>query len=67
MGLAKYPETFKIAIAGAPVTSWELYDTAYTERYLGSPEENEQGYRLSSVLEQADKFPNEYFLLRKRS
>ncbi len=36
--------------AVAPVTDWRLYDTAYTERYLGTPKENPQGYADSSVF-----------------
>lgn len=58
MAIAQYPEMFKIAIAGAPVTQWELYDTAYTERYMGLPEENREGYRKGSVISWADKFPD---------
>ncbi|CAG8547105.1 8887_t:CDS:10 [Funneliformis caledonium] len=58
MALAQYPHVFKLAIAGAPVTQWELYDTAYTERYMGLPSENPEGYRNGSVLTWADKFPD---------
>ncbi|CAG8493863.1 6886_t:CDS:2 [Ambispora leptoticha] len=58
MALAQYPQVFKIAIAGAPVTQWELYDTAYTERYMGLPSENVEGYRKGNVLNWADKFPD---------
>ncbi|MGQ9634485.1 MAG: S9 family peptidase [Bryobacteraceae bacterium] len=47
------PEIFQAGVAGAPVTDWRNYDTIYTERYLGLPSENEQGYRLSSVVHQA--------------
>jgi dipeptidyl-peptidase-4 len=36
-------------VAGAPVTDWQLYDTHYTERYLGDPRENAEGYKQSSV------------------
>ncbi|KAJ3107242.1 dipeptidylpeptidase [Phlyctochytrium planicorne] len=57
MALAQYPHVFKVALSGAPVTSWELYDTAYTERYMGLPNENIEGYRLGSVLNYVDKFP----------
>ena len=49
MALAKMPGTFAAAVAGAPVTSWDGYDTHYTERYMGLPEENEEGYRDGSV------------------
>ena len=45
--------SFKMGIAGAPVTDWALYDTIYTERYMGMPTENPEGYRRSSVLEAA--------------
>ncbi|RCH92005.1 dipeptidylpeptidase, partial [Rhizopus stolonifer] len=58
MGLAQYPDVFKMAIAGAPVTQWELYDAAYTERYMGLPAENKEDYLHSSVLNYLDQFPN---------
>ncbi|MBW3615355.1 MAG: S9 family peptidase [Actinobacteria bacterium] len=48
--LAKEPEVFRVAVAGAPVTSWDGYDTHYTERYMGLPEDNPDGYRTSSVM-----------------
>ncbi len=42
------PGLIKTAIAGAPVTNWRNYDSIYTERYMGLPSENEEGYRVSS-------------------
>ncbi|MCC6590489.1 MAG: S9 family peptidase [Bryobacterales bacterium] len=51
--LLNAPETFKAGIAGAPVTDWRNYDSIYTERYLGLPSENDEGYRLSSPVHQA--------------
>ncbi len=42
------PGTIRAAIAGAPVTDFRNYDTIYTERYMGLPEENEAGYKASS-------------------
>ncbi len=50
MCLARAPETFKVAVAGAPVTHCDGYDTHYTERYMGTPQSNPQGYESSSVL-----------------
>ncbi|VDP48735.1 unnamed protein product, partial [Soboliphyme baturini] len=51
--------SFKIAISGAPVVNWNLYDTAYTERYLGLPQENSAVYVESSLLSRVDDFPSE--------
>jgi len=49
------PDIFHVGIAGAPVTDWALYDTAYTERYLGLPDENLAVYEATSLLSRADK------------
>mmetsp|Transcript_22680 Transcript_22680/g.65331 ORF Transcript_22680/g.65331 Transcript_22680/m.65331 type:complete len:922 (+) Transcript_22680:3-2768(+) len=48
--LTDRPDVFHAAISGAPVTDWALYDTAYTERYMGLPQENPEGYAKSSAL-----------------
>ncbi|KAI2510457.1 serine-type peptidase [Fragilaria crotonensis] len=48
--LAGRPDVFHAAVSGAPVTDWTLYDTAYTERYMGLPQENPDGYAKSSAL-----------------
>ena len=47
------PDRFHAAVAGAPVTEWRLYDTAYTERYLGDPATNAAAYDASSLLPRA--------------
>jgi dipeptidyl aminopeptidase/acylaminoacyl peptidase len=39
----------QLAVAGAPVTSWHLYDTGYTERYLDTPSVNPNAYKLGGV------------------
>ena len=49
----------QLAVAGAPVTDWSLYDTGYTERYMDLPTNNPQGYKEGSVLQYADQFPLE--------
>ncbi len=49
------PEVFQCGIAGAPVTDWNLYDSAYTERYMKQPTDNADGYRASSAVEHAAK------------
>jgi dipeptidyl-peptidase 4 len=53
--LLNAPDVFRAGIAGAPVTNWHNYDTIYTERYLGLPAENAEGYRASSAVEYAAK------------
>lgn len=59
LGYALRPDVFKCCLAGAPVTSWQLYDTGYTERYLDTPENNPDGYAKGSVLNHVSNFPNE--------
>ena len=59
MALAQRPDIFKIAIAGAPVVDWALYDTGYTERYMNIPSINPEGYEKSSVLNWVKSFPDE--------
>jgi len=59
MGLVQYPAEFKLAVAGAPVTSWQLYDTGYTERYLDRPSNKPNGYKLGSILNFVGQLPDE--------
>ncbi len=49
------PDVFACGIAGAPVTDWSLYDSAYTERYMKLPEHNPEGYAATSALTHAAK------------
>ncbi|WP_337187687.1 S9 family peptidase [Phenylobacterium sp.] len=46
---------FKAGVSGAPVTDWTLYDTHYTERFMGKPSENPQGYAASEVVARLDR------------
>lgn len=59
MALAQYPKIFKVAISGAPVTNWHLYDSAYTERFMGLPTENLDGYIKGNVLNYVHLFPDQ--------
>ena len=52
--LAKAPRLFRAGVSVAPVTDWRLYDTHYTERFLGHPDANPEGYRASSVFDWLD-------------
>ncbi len=57
------PDLFKVGVAGAPVTDWHNYDTIYTERYMGLPDENPQGYDRSSNVENAAKLQGRLLIL----
>jgi dipeptidyl-peptidase 4 len=50
LAVLRRPDVFHAAVAGAPVTDWRLYDTHYTERYLGHPDRDPDAYRRSSLL-----------------
>ena len=50
LAVLRRPDVFHAAVAGAPVTEWRLYDTGYTERYLGLPQEEPDNYDRSSLL-----------------
>ncbi len=63
MATIRRPDIFRCGVAGAPVVSWENYDTHYTERYLGLPSENAEGYRASSVLTYAGDLRQPLFLI----
>jgi len=49
--LTRAPEAFAAGVAVAPVTDWRLYDAIYTERYMGTPTDNPEGYADGSVVE----------------
>lgn len=53
LAVLRRPDVFHVGVAGAPVTDWALYDTFYTERYLGTPSEQPAAYRSNSLLEDA--------------
>lgn len=53
LAVLRKPEHFHAAVAGAPVTEWRLYDTHYTERYLGHPSQHPDNYDASSLISSA--------------
>jgi dipeptidyl-peptidase 4 len=63
MCLARAPETFKVAVAGAPVSAWDGYDTHYTERYMGTPATNARGYAESSLMRHVDTIRGKLMLV----
>ena len=52
-----------VAIAVAPVTNWRFYDTIYTERFMGLPKNNSDGYDLNSPLNFAHLLEGDYLLI----
>lgn len=55
MSMLRAPDLFKVGVVVAPVSDWRFYDSAYTERYMGTPTTNGSGYDRGSVLEMASK------------
>lgn len=55
-------KTFRMAMSVAPVTDWRFYDTIYTERFMGTPQENPEGYKVSSPLQYTGGLTAKYFL-----
>lgn len=58
-----HSKSFRLGISGAPVTDWRNYDTIYTERYMGLPSNNPDGYRESSVVEAAENLHGHLLLI----
>jgi dipeptidyl-peptidase-4 len=65
--ILRHPRVWKSAIAGAPVTDWRFYDTIYTERYMRTPQQNEDGYRTSSCLTYAHQLEGHLLLIHGTS
>jgi dipeptidyl-peptidase 4 len=63
MMMFKAGDVFRAGVSGAPVTDWTLYDTHYTERYLGTPKDNVAGYEASSVLPYAKNLRGKLLLI----
>jgi len=63
LAVLRRPDVFHAAVAGAPVTDWQLYDTFYTERYLGHPVRDPAAYERSSLLADAPKLSRPLLLI----
>src|SRR3954451_14815360 len=63
LAVLRRPDVFHAAVAGAPVTEWRLYDTHYTERYLGDPDLDPAPYDRSSLLPDAPKLERPLLLI----
>jgi dipeptidyl-peptidase-4 len=60
--MLRHPDVFALGMSNSPVTDWRLYDSIYTERYLGLLSDNAEGYERTSLLSRADQLEG-YLLL----
>ena len=51
--MTNYPDVFKVGVAGGPVINWKWYEVMYGERYMGTPENNPEGYAKTSLIDKA--------------
>lgn len=58
-----HPEVFKVGVAGGPVMDWAMYEIMYGERYMDTPQENPEGYKLTNLVNKADKINNKLLII----
>lgn len=58
-----YPEDIKVSTAGGPVMDWKYYEIMYGERYMDTPEENPEGYELTSLENKTDKLEGKLMII----
>ncbi|HEX3900300.1 MAG TPA: prolyl oligopeptidase family serine peptidase [Mycobacteriales bacterium] len=63
LAVMRRPDVFHVGVAGAPVTDWALYDTFYTERYLGTPADRPAAYEAHSLLSDAESLSRPLLLI----
>ena len=61
--LSTPPVCFRVGVAGGSVTDWRMYESSYTEHYMGFPQENEEAYARGSVLEFVEGLRNKKLML----
>lgn len=61
--MLRHPETFKVGVAGGPVTDWKYYEVMYGERYMDKPQENPDGYKDSNMVERAGDLKGRLMLI----
>jgi dipeptidyl aminopeptidase/acylaminoacyl peptidase len=59
----KYPDLFKVAVAGGPVIDWSLYEIMYGERYMDTPQDNPEGYKNANLLNYVDQLKAHLLIL----
>ena len=58
-----HPDVFKVSVAGGPVLDWKYYEIMYGERYMDTPEENPEGYELTSLENKTDKLEGKLLMI----
>ncbi|MBO4754940.1 MAG: DPP IV N-terminal domain-containing protein [Bacteroidales bacterium] len=53
--MLNYPDTFKVGVCGGPVLDWSRYEVMYGERYMGTPDNNPEGYIATTLIDQTEK------------
>jgi dipeptidyl-peptidase 4 len=61
--MLKYPNVFKVGVAGGPVMDWRMYEVMYTERYMGTPQSNADGYYKSNLLDKVKNLQGKLLLI----
>lgn len=61
--MLKYPDVFKVGVAGGPVIDWKYYEVMYGERYMDTPEENPEGYEHASLLNYVDNLKGDLMVI----
>lgn len=61
--LLRYPDLFKVGVAGGPVIDWKYYEVMYGERYMDTPQENPEGYAETSLLNKADRLKSRLLII----
>lgn len=61
--MSKSPGVFKVGVAGGPVIDWSLYEIMYTERYMDTPEENPEGYKLSNLINYVNSLEDKLLMI----
>lgn len=61
--LLRYPDVFKVGVAGGPVTDWRYYEVMYGERYMDQPQDNPEGYEETSLLNKVDKLKSRLLII----
>ena len=61
--MLRQPGTFKVGVAGGPVTNWQWYEVMYGERYMDTPDENPEGYKTNALMQYVGNLAGDLLLI----